>query len=111
MFEIVMDVFVIEDIVIYVRLVLICKEMVLFEWRVEYVEFVIEGQYFKYIFKNIINRVDLIINVLFILKYIFEDFGLYKIICIVRILSIWMDEYIFVKIFCVFLRVFIMGGE
>lgn len=43
MFEIVMDVFVIEDIVIYVRLVLICKEMVLFEWRVEYVEFVIEG--------------------------------------------------------------------
>lgn len=111
MFEIVMDVFVIEDIVIYVRLVLICKEMVLFEWRVEKVEFVIEGQYFKYIFKNIINRVDLIINVLFILKYIFEDFGLYKIICIVRILSIWMDEYIFVKIFCVFLRVFIMGGE
>lgn len=110
MFEIVMDVFVIEDIVIYVRLVLICKEMVLFEWRVEYVEFVIEGQYFNNIFKNIINRVDLIINVLFILKNIL-DFGLYKIICIVRILSIWMDEYIFVKIFCVFLRVFIMGGE
>lgn len=110
MFEIVMDVFVIEDIVIYVRLVLICKEMVLFEWRVEYVEFVIEGQYFNYIFINIINRVDLIINVLFILNNILF-FGLYKIICIVRILSIWMDEYIFVKIFCVFLRVFIMGGE
>lgn len=108
--ETAMDVSVTEDIVIYARSALICKEMASFEWRVEYVELVTEGQYFNNTFKNITNRADPTTNALLIPKNTLDP-GLYKITCTVRISSTWMDEYTFVKIFRAPPRAFIMGGE
>lgn len=108
--ETALDVSVTEDVLIYARSTLICKEMASFEWRVEYAELEPNNQYFNYNLIDITNRADSTTNALLIPKYTLPS-GLYKITCMVNISSTWMDEYTFVKFFLAPPRAFIMGGE
>lgn len=108
--ETALDVSVTEDVLIYARSTLICKEIASFEWRVEYAELEPNGQHFNYTFIDITNRADPTTNAFLIPNYTLPS-GLYKITCTVNISSTWMDEYTFVKFFLAPPRALIMGGE